>query len=84
MSRKIIIDKYEGNTHWSIHVIDSYGTEHHLGYQSELNNSVMLVIEAESRSIWKNEVKPKEDLMDKAIKNCIEIDKKSGVEPKLD
>ena len=84
MSRKITISKYEGNTHYSIHVTDSYGTEHHLGYQSELNNSVMLVIEAESRGIWKNEVKPKEDLMSKAIKECIEIDIKNGIEPSLD
>ena len=32
MSRKIIIDKYQGNTHYSVHVIDSFGQEHHLGY----------------------------------------------------
>ena len=32
MSRKIIIDTYQGNTHYSIHVIDSFGQEHHIGY----------------------------------------------------
>ena len=32
MSRRIIIDKYEGNTHYNVHVIDSFGQEHHLGY----------------------------------------------------
>ena len=36
--------------------MDSYGTEHHLGYWSELDNSVMLVIEAKARGIWENEV----------------------------
>ena len=84
MSRKINISKYEGNTHYSVHVINSFGTEHHLGYWSELDNSVMLVIEAKARVIWENEVEPKEDLLGKAIKNCIEIDKKNGIEPSLD
>ena len=32
MARKIIIDKYQGNTHYSVHVVDSFGQEHHLGY----------------------------------------------------
>ena len=31
MTRKIIIDKYQGNTHYNVHVIDSFGQEHHLG-----------------------------------------------------
>ena len=84
MSRKINISKYEGNTHYSVHVIDSFGTEHHLGYWSELDNSVMLVIEAKARVIWENEVEPKEDLLGKAIKECIEIDRKAGRLPSLD
>ena len=84
MSRKINISKYEGNTHYSVHVINSFGTEHHLGYWSELDNSVMLVIEAKARVIWENEVEPKEDLLGKAIKECIEIDRKAGRLPSLD
>ena len=84
MSRKINISKYEGNTHYSVHVIDSFGTEHHLGYWSELDNSVMLIIEAKARVIWENEVEPKEDLLGKAIKECIEIDRKAGRLPSLD
>ena len=79
MSRKIIIDKYQGNTHYSVSIEDGYGTEHHLGYWSELDNSVMLVIEAKARGIWENEEQPKEDLLGDAIANCIEIDKKSGI-----
>ena len=84
MSRKINISKYEGNTHYSVHVINSFVTEHHLGYWSELDNSVMLVIEAKARVIWENEVEPKEDLLGKAIKECIEIDRKAGRLPSLD
>ena len=83
-NRKIIITKSEGNTHYSVYVVDSYGTEHHLGYWSELDNSVMLVIEAKARVIWENEVEPKEDLLGKAIKECIDIDIKNGIEPSLD
>ena len=40
MSRKIIIDKYQGNTHWSVHVYDSFGQEHHLGYYKLINKDV--------------------------------------------
>ena len=84
MSRKINISKYEGNTHYSVSVFDGFGQEHHLGYWSELDNSVMLVIEAKARVIWENEVEPKEDLLGKAIKECIEIDRKAGRLPSLD
>ena len=84
MSRKIIIDKYEGNTHYSVHVIDSFGQEHHLGYYNELQTSIMYEIELKAEEIWENEVEPKEDLMSKAIKECIEIDIKNGTEPSLD
>jgi hypothetical protein len=30
--KKINITKYKGNTHYNIHVIDSFGQEHHLGF----------------------------------------------------
>ena len=84
MSRKIIIDKYRGNTHYNVHVIDSYGTEHHLGYYNELPTSVMYEIELKAEEIWENELKPIEDLMSKAIKDMIEIDEKVGRKPSLD
>ena len=88
MSRKIIIDKYEGNTVYSVHVIDSFGQEHHLGYlhTSEIDNLLVNVttIRENSEKIWSNEVKNEVDLMSKAIKECIEIDKSNGIEPNLD
>ena len=88
MSRKIIIDKYQGNTHWSVHVYDSFGQEHHLGYlhTSEIDNLLVNVttIRENSEKIWSNEVKNEVDLMSKAIKECIEIDKNNGIEPNLD
>ena len=84
MSRKISINKYEGNTQYSIHVTDSYGTEHHIGYSSKLDNDMLTEIEQQACDIWANEVKPKEDLLGDAIAECIELDKKRGVEPNLD
>ena len=84
MSRKISINKYEGNTHYSVHVVDSYGTEHHIGYSSKLDNDMLTEIEQQACDIWANEVKPKEDLLGDAIAECIELDKKRGVEPNLD
>ena len=79
--RQIKINKYEGNTHYSVSVIDSYGKEHHLGYY---NNLYASSIQAQAEEIWANEVKPKVDLMAEAIKECIEIDKENNIEPNLE
>ena len=86
MSRKITIYKWQGNTHYSVSVFDSYGTEHHLGYkgQGELHELGMSIIESRAEEIWANEVKPKEDLMSKAIAECIQSDIDRGIEPSLD
>ena len=79
MSRKINISKYKGNTHYSIYVTDSYGTEHFLGHSSELGDDMLTEIERQASDIWANEVKPKEDLLGDAIANMIELDKKGGL-----
>ena len=79
--RQIKINKYEGNTHYNVEVVDSYGKEHHLGYY---NNLYASSIQAQAEEIWANEVKPEVDLMANAIKECVELDKKRGVEPNLE
>ena len=79
--RQIKINKYEGNTHYSVSVIDSYGKEHHLGYY---NNLYASSIQAQAEEIWANEIKPKVDLMAEAIKECIKIDRKAGRLPNLE
>ena len=86
MSRKITIDKYQGNTHYSVSVFDSYGTEHHLGYkgQGELHELGMSIIESRAEEIWANEVEPKKDLLSDAIAECVQMDIDRGVEPSLD
>ena len=85
MSRKINISKYKGNTHYSVHVIDSFGQEHHIGYWSKPTSKIsQQIIEDEAEKIWSNEVKRVPSLMDKAIISCIEIDRKAGRLPSLD
>tara|TARA_R110002020_G_scaffold186729_1_gene384794 strand:+ start:56 stop:313 length:258 start_codon:yes stop_codon:yes gene_type:complete len=85
MSRKIIMDKYQFNTHYSVHVIDSFNQEHHIGYWSKPTSKIsQQIIEDEAEKIWSNEVKRVPSLISKAIKNCIEIDIKNGRTPSLD
>tara|TARA_B100000900_G_scaffold363627_1_gene337747 strand:- start:1301 stop:1555 length:255 start_codon:yes stop_codon:yes gene_type:complete len=71
MSRRIIIDKYEGNTHYNVHVIDSFGQEHHLGYYS-----LPPGIERQAEEIWSNEVKREIDPLSKAIHEMVQTGKK--------
>ena len=82
MSREIVINKYEGNTVYSVSVFDTYGTEHHIGYYSHY--SEMHDIEDLARGIWENEEKPEENLLSNAISECIKLDEERGVEPNLD
>ena len=79
MPRQIYISKYKGNTHYSITIEDSFGTQHHVGYQSELNNDILAKIEQQACDIWSNEVKYEPSSMDKAIAACIELDEKCGL-----
>ena len=76
--RNYNITKYEGNTHYTVNVTDSYGQKH----------SSFFVTKKECHKyvykVWENEVKQKEDLLSKAIANCVKLDIKRGVEPKLD
>ena len=78
-NRKILITKNKGNTHYSVYVIDGYGTEHHLGYSSVLSEAFHKEVHRKAEKIWENEVEPKKDLLGDAIEEAIEIDKKSGI-----
>ena len=81
MSRKININKYEGNTHYSVSVTDKYGQEHHIGYYKHLYTNKL---QEKAEEIWSNEVKYEPSLLDKAIAQCVQIDIERGVEPLLD
>ena len=73
MCRDYSITKYKGNTHYTVNVTDSFGQEH-TNFFSTIEECSKYVYET-----WENEVKKPEDLLSKAIANCIELDKKSGI-----
>ena len=84
MSREIKINKYQGNTHYNVVGIDSFGQEHHLGYFPKLTEVSQKIIEEESEKIWSNEVKREISPMEKVIKWCVDNDISKGREPSLD
>ena len=76
MSRKIKINKYQGNTHFTVHVVDKYGVEHHLGFFKHIYSNV---IQEKAEQIRANESAPEVDLLNGAIINCIELDKQRNI-----
>ena len=76
MSRKIKIEKYEGNTHFSVTIVDKYNQEHHLGYFKHIYTNQ---IEAEAQQIWSNEVKQKVNPMSEIIGKMHKISVDSGL-----
>ena len=80
MSRRIIIDKYLGKKHYNIKVINSLRQEHNLGYSKTIEGAnSYAMIELRAEEIWSNEVKREVSPLGKAIKECIELDKKAGL-----
>ena len=77
--RKITINKYENNTHFTVHVIDSFNQEHHLGYYTHFDEEDMKELEQSAQEIWNNEVKKEYDSLGNAIHECIQIDKENGL-----
>ena len=77
MSRRIIIDKYQGNTHYNVHVIDSFGQEHHLGYLGM--DLTMEDVDKMSEEIWLNEVKREISPLSSAIHDLHQHDVKRGI-----
>jgi len=74
MSRRIIIDKYEGNTHYNVVIIDSFGQEHHMGHYA-----LPPVLDRECEEIWSNEVKREIDPLSKAIHELHQHDVERGI-----
>ena len=73
MCRNYNITKYKGNTHYTVNVTDSFGQEHTSFFETVKECGKYII------DIWENEVKKPENLLNKAITNCIEIDKRSGI-----
>ena len=81
MSREIKVSKYEGNTHYTVVVIDSYGQEHHVGMYKHIYTNKL---EEKALEIWSNEVKREITPMERAISWCVNNDISKGREPSLD
>ena len=73
MWRDYNITKYKNNTHYTVNVTDSFGQEHTSFFQTRQECGEYVY------EVWTNEVKQPEDLLSKAITQCIEIDKQSGI-----
>ena len=71
--RNYNITKHKGNTHYSVRVIDSFGQVHANFFRTAKECGKYII------DIWENEVEKPEDLLSKAIAECIEIDKRSGI-----
>ena len=83
MRRDYNITKYKNNTHYTVNVTDSYGRQKG-NFFRELQDCYDFIY-----SVWEQEIpltdkEIEQDLLGKAIKNCIELDIERGVEPYLD
>ena len=77
------IKKYEGNTPYSVNVIDSYGREKGSFFR-KIYECYEFIYEVWDNEVPKTDKELQEELLSSAISNCIKIDKKSGIEPSLD
>ena len=64
---------HPSNTHYSVRVTDSFGQEQGSFFKTVKECSKYIL------DVWENEVKKPEDLLSKAITQCIELDKRSGI-----
>ena len=74
MSRQIKITKYEGNTHYNVVIVDSFGQEHHMGYYA-----LPPVLDRECEKIWSNEVKREISPLSSAIHELHQHDVERGI-----
>ena len=79
MSRRIIIDKYEGITHYNVHGIDSFGQEHHVGYYLHLDEEDNIELEKRAEEIWSNEIKREVDPLSFTIHKLHQHDVERGI-----
>ena len=77
------IKKYNGNTHYSVNVIDSYGREKGNFFRT-LDECYEFVYDVWSNEVPKTDKELQEELLSSAISNCIKLDETNGLTPKLD
>ena len=69
------IKKYEGNTHYSVDVTDSYGREKGSFFKT-LNECYEYVYDVWSNEVPKTEKELQEELLSRAIVECINLENK--------
>ena len=79
MSRKIEITKFQGNTHYTVHVYDSYGQSHHMGYYLHLDEEDNIELEKRAEEIWSNETKREISPLSSAIHDLHKHDVERGI-----
>ena len=81
--RDYSITKYKGNTHYTVNVTDSYGREKG-NFFRELQDCCDFVYEVWEQEKPLTEKEIQQNLLNRAILNCIEIDKSNNKQPILD
>jgi hypothetical protein len=81
MPRNYSITRKKGEM-YNAQVEDSYGNKYqnYFEHAHEANNWIYYIWEKED---WFNSTNS-QDLLNKAIANCVELDEKNGIEPNLD
>ncbi len=77
------ITKYEGNTHYSVNVTDSFGREKGNFFRT-LDECYEFVYDVWSNEVPKTDKELQEELLNGAIHNCIQIDTRSNRKIQLD
>ena len=77
------IKKYEGNTHYSVNVIDSYGREKGSFFRTK-TECYKFIYEVWDNEVPKTDKELQEELLSSAISNCIKIDKSNNINLNLD
>ena len=77
------ITKYKGNTHYSVNVTDSYGRQKGSFFRTE-TECHEFIYKVWQEELPKSEQELQQEILGKAIAECIQIDEVNGLTPKLD
>ena len=77
------IIKYMNNTHYTVNVTDSYGRQKSSFFRT-IEECHQYVYEVWANEVPKTKQELQDELLSRAIAECVELDINRGVEPKLD
>jgi len=79
--RDYSIKKYKNNTHYIVNVIDSFGRENS-GFFRKIQDCYNFVYKVWDKEKPLTDKEIQQNLLNKAISNCIKLDKKAGITSK--